>query len=211
MLPLVGTLVAALSGLLVDKGVGMVVDVCEGLTDAGVEKTKELIKEKTGIDIADSKSVANMTEADAKAVNAALKDSYLDLLRIQRDYRQQDLQNTMDTRAQHLQMANAGIRAQITVQNILAITQIIFAMSVCTAMIFCDIPKDNQGYANTILGFILGSVWGVILNFYFGSALKDKAATAMEETINLISQSNSGGRRKSDPASIVKNFGPSQQ
>jgi hypothetical protein len=37
---------------------------------------------------------------------------------------------------------------------------------------FADIPENNVRFADTVLGFILGTVVATLINFYFGSADK---------------------------------------
>jgi uncharacterized PurR-regulated membrane protein YhhQ (DUF165 family) len=35
---------------------------------------------------------------------------------------------------------------------------------------FFEVPKDNQGTVNTVLGFVLGTVVATVMGFYFGSS-----------------------------------------
>ena len=48
---------------------------------------------------------------------------------------------------------------------------------------FGAIPPDNVRFADTILGFMLGTVVATIINFYFGSSAGSKAKT---EEINTL-------------------------
>jgi hypothetical protein len=47
---------------------------------------------------------------------------------------------------------------------------ILIVLGLCFAMIFLPIPKDNQQYANTILGFLLASAIGTLINWRWGSS-----------------------------------------
>lgn len=38
---------------------------------------------------------------------------------------------------------------------------------------FTEIPETNQRYADTVLGFVMGTIISTILNFYFGSSNKN--------------------------------------
>jgi hypothetical protein len=48
---------------------------------------------------------------------------------------------------------------------------------------FGTIPSENVRFADTILGFLLGSVVATIINFYFGSSAGSKAKT---EELNTL-------------------------
>jgi hypothetical protein len=48
---------------------------------------------------------------------------------------------------------------------------------------FGSIPPDNVRFADTILGFMLGTVVATIINFYFGSSAGSKAKT---EELNTL-------------------------
>ena len=48
---------------------------------------------------------------------------------------------------------------------------------------FIPLPKDNQRFADVILGFLLGSLIGSILQYYFGSSATSKDK---DETISKI-------------------------
>ena len=49
---------------------------------------------------------------------------------------------------------------------------------------FMDIPESNTRFADTILGFLLGTVVSTVLNFWLGSSVgskeKDKNASSAE-------------------------------
>jgi len=55
-----------------------------------------------------------------------------------------------------------------------------FAASYITAITFFDVPKENVRFADTVLGFLLGTVVTSVLNFYFGSS---KSAHNQEEIL----------------------------
>jgi hypothetical protein len=50
----------------------------------------------------------------------------------------------------------------------------IFAASYIGFITFGHIPEDNQRFADTILGFLLGTVVATILQFFFGSSMGSK-------------------------------------
>lgn len=50
----------------------------------------------------------------------------------------------------------------------------IFAAGYIGFITFGSIPSDNQRFADTILGFLLGTVVATILQFFFGSSMGSK-------------------------------------
>lgn len=56
----------------------------------------------------------------------------------------------------------------------------IAAMAYVGAVTFIPIPKDNARFADTVLGFVLGTVMATPIGFYFGSS---KSGQAKDETI----------------------------
>lgn len=55
------------------------------------------------------------------------------------------------------------------------------------AVTFMDIPEQNVRFADTILGFLLGTVVATVLNFWLGSSVgskeKDKTPTSPDEPL----------------------------
>lgn len=46
-------------------------------------------------------------------------------------------------------------------------------------VVVIDIPEANQRFADTILGFLMGSVIGPILGFYYGTSKSSEVKTGM--------------------------------
>lgn len=46
----------------------------------------------------------------------------------------------------------------------------IFGMAYIFAMTFCHIPAGNERYADTILGFVLGTLFATAVNWALGSS-----------------------------------------
>jgi uncharacterized membrane protein len=53
------------------------------------------------------------------------------------------------------------------------------AMSYIGAITFVSFPKDNAQYANTVLGFIMGTVMASPIAFFFGSSKSSQAKDQM--------------------------------
>jgi len=58
----------------------------------------------------------------------------------------------------------------------LALFWSLYGAGYLTSITFHDIPKDNIRFADTVLGFMLGTLLATIVNWYFGSS-KDKEKT----------------------------------
>lgn len=63
----------------------------------------------------------------------------------------------------------------------------LFAMSYLLLITLVDIPADNQRFADTILGFLLGTIIAGIVQFFFGSSKgsqnKDGSITALVDAV----------------------------
>ena len=127
--------------------------------------------------IAEKFGVENAVEAVTQAV-AADPDAALKLAEI--DTRQFELE--VQDRASARAMASIAIQSddpfvrRFTYYFIGAWS--VFAMIYIPCMTFCKIPQENTRFADTILGFLLGTViasmFAFLLGSSFGSRLKDK-------------------------------------
>jgi len=126
--------------------------------------------------IADKLGVADTVEAITQAVRAdpeaALKLAQIDLEKIKADYA-----NTADARdMQKVALQQSDIFSKRFPMYLTAFWS--FVATIYIGFItFSVIPDKNVRFADTILGFILGTVIATLLNFWFGSSVgsKDKA------------------------------------
>jgi hypothetical protein len=123
--------------------------------------------------IADKLGVKNTVEAVTKAVvedpDAALKLAQIDLETLKTQHA-----NTADARA--MQVAALNQSDVFSKRFTMYLTAF---WSVCAAIYigfitFSVIPDTNVRFADTILGFILGTVIATMLNFWFGSSIGSK-------------------------------------
>ncbi|CAB4160874.1 hypothetical protein UFOVP764_20 [uncultured Caudovirales phage] len=120
-------------------------------------------------------TVEAVTQAIAGDPEAALKLAQIDLEKLKMEYA-----NTSDARA--MQVAALNQSDVFSKRFTMYLTTF---WSGCAAIYigcitFVDIPMGNVRFADTILGFILGTVIATMLNFWFGSSIgsKDKAEAA---------------------------------
>ena len=57
------------------------------------------------------------------------------------------------------------------------------AMAYVAAITFLPLPKDNARFADTVLGFILGTVMATPIAFFYGSSKNSQAKDATIQTL----------------------------
>jgi len=120
-------------------------------------------------------TVEAVTKAVAEDPEAALKLAQIDIEKLKMQYA-----NTADARA--MQVAALNQSDVFSKRFTMYLTTF---WSICAAIYigfitFGVIPEQNVRFADTILGFILGTVIATMLNFWFGSSIgsKEKAEAA---------------------------------
>jgi hypothetical protein len=129
--------------------------------------------------IAKQFGVEDTLEAVTKAViedpDAAFKLAQIDLDRIKADYA-----NTADARdMQKIALQQSDVFSKRFTMYLTSFWSIA-AVAYVGFITFGVIPDKNVRFADTILGFILGTVVATMLNFWFGSSIgsKEKAEAA---------------------------------
>jgi hypothetical protein len=151
ILPLLAPLLATLAS----NGLGMV-------ADAVTKKGKEFVEEKLGIDLTQDptpETVANWKLAAQQHEKELLQMAY------------GDVANARNMQVEALRQEDLFSKRFI---YIFATFWSIFAASYIGFITFGHIPEDNQRFADTILGFLLGTVVATILQFFFGSSMGSK-------------------------------------
>jgi hypothetical protein len=151
ILPLLAPLLATLAS----NGLGMV-------ADAVTKKGKEFVEEKLGIDLTQDPTpdtVANWKLAAQQHERELLQMAY------------GDVANARNMQVEALRQDDLFSKRFI---YIFATFWSIFAAGYIGFITFGTIPPDNQRFADTILGFLLGTVVATILQFFFGSSMGSK-------------------------------------
>jgi hypothetical protein len=151
ILPLLAPLLATLAS----NGLGMV-------ADAVTKKGKEFVEEKLGIDLTQDPSpetLANWKLAAQQHERELLQMAY------------GDTANARNMQVEALRQDDVFAKRFIYV---FATFWSIFASGYIGFITFGTIPPDNQRFADTILGFLLGTVVATILQFFFGSSMGSK-------------------------------------
>jgi hypothetical protein len=151
ILPFLAPLLATLAS----NGMGMV-------ADAVTKKGKEFVEEKLGIDLTQDPSpdtIQNWKVAAQQHERELLAMAY------------GDTANARNMQVEALRQDDSFAKRFI---YIFATFWSIFAAGYIGFITFGTIPADNQRFADTILGFLLGTVVATILQFFFGSSMGSK-------------------------------------
>lgn len=151
VLPFLAPILATLAA----NGLGMV-------ADAVTKKGKEFVEEKLGIDLTPDPSpeaVQNWKLAAQQHERELLAMAY------------GDTANARNMQVEALRQEDLFSKRFI---YYFAIFWSLFAAGYIGFITFGTIPTDNQRFADTILGFLLGTVVATILQFFFGSSMGSK-------------------------------------
>lgn len=151
ILPILSPILATLAA----NGLGMV-------ADAVTKKGKEYVEEKLGIELTPDPSpeaVQNWKIAAQQHERELLAMAY------------GDTANARNMQVEALRQDDLFSKRFI---YYFAIFWSIFAAGYIGFITFGTIPVDNQRFADTILGFLLGTVVATILQFFFGSSMGSK-------------------------------------
>lgn len=151
ILPVLAPLLATLAA----NGLGL-------LGDAITKKGTQFVEEKLGIDLSQ--------EATPEAINnwkTAVMQNETEVLRMAYG----DIANARNMQVEALRQEDTFAKRFI---YIFATFWSIFAAGYIAFITFGTIPADNQRFADTILGFLLGTVVATILQFFFGSSMGSK-------------------------------------
>jgi hypothetical protein len=167
---------AGLVSMLADKGL----DLISGAIDGGAEKAKEYIEEKTGIKMDASKGLTDEQVAELKKFEMThkLELDKLALANKQEDNRATEALVTAQISeyadARNMQVENLKQDDKFSKRFVyyFAIFWSAFAIIYLTGITFVEIPKENIRFADTIVGFLLGTIIATMFGFFYGNSIK---------------------------------------
>lgn len=156
------------------------------ISNAVLSKGKDWVKEKTGVDI----DKASLSQEDCLKLKQYELDHEEELIRL----RQEDdklsfeidkayLQDTQDARDMQKVAMNQD---DVFVKRFIYYFAIFWCLAACLYVgfiTFSEIPKDNIRFADTIIGFILGTVVAQIIAFFYGSSKSSQNKDAMIQDV----------------------------
>ena len=140
-------------------GIGFIDDL---ITDIGMPLVKKGVKALTGIDL-ESKE---LTAEDKQKI----MDSQIEIMKIDFEKLKLEYQNTNDAR----DMQKVALQQDDTFSKryvyYLATFWSFVAVGYIFLITFLTIPETNVRFADTTLGFLLGTIVATIINYFFGSS-----------------------------------------
>jgi len=151
MAPFIAPIISMLAG----KGL----DVLSNAIEGGADKAIELVSEKTGIDL---------------TKGSVSKEEIVELQKFQREYESELLKYHTENTKSARDMQKAALeqddvfskRFVYYFASLWSIASIVFIFGIT----FITIPEGNERFADTILGFLLGTIVATIINFFYGSS-----------------------------------------
>lgn len=151
VLPFLAPILATLAA----NGLGMV-------ADAVTKKGKEFVEEKLGIELTPDPSPE------------ALQNWKIAVQQHEKELLQMAYGDTANARNMQVEALRQDDLFSKRFIYYFAIFWSLFAAGYIGFITFGTIPADNQRFADTILGFLLGTVVATILQFFFGSSMGSK-------------------------------------
>ena len=167
-------IIAGLVSMLADKGL----DLISSAIDGGADKAKEYIEDKTGIEL--DKNLTDEQVAELKKFEMTNK---IELEKLALANKQED--NRASEAVQKIQADEYGNARNMQIENLrqddkfskrfvyyFAIFWSAFAVIYLTGITFAEIPKENIRFADTIVGFLLGTIVATLIGFFYGNSIK---------------------------------------
>lgn len=152
--------------MLAEKGMGAI----SSLIGGGADKALELISEKTGIDLSQKEPLTPEQEQKLREYDLQLKA--LDFDR-EKAYLA-DVSDARDMQKEALKQDDIFSKRFI---YYFAIGWSFFSAFYIGAITFFTIPQGSVRFADTILGFLLGTIMAGMFSYFFGSSKGSKEKT----------------------------------
>jgi Mg2+/citrate symporter len=157
MIPIIGAMLA-------EKGISLLGE----LISKGGDKVMEVVAEKTGIDL---KSTKDLTPEQTLALKQFEASEAFKRLQLEFDEKKLDLDNIKDARdMQKVALQQEDLFSKRYVYYF-STAWSFFAMVYIAFITFGSIPTTNVRFADTILGFMLGTAVASMFNFFLGSSI----------------------------------------
>ncbi len=167
-------IIAGLVSMLADKGL----DLISGAIDGGADKAKEYIEEKTGIKLDKNLTDEQVAELKKFEMTNQLELEKLALANKQEDNRATEALATAQiseyANARNMQVENLKQDDKFSKRFVyyFAMFWSVFAVIYLAGITFIEIPKENTRFADTIVGFLLGTVVATLIGFFYGNSIK---------------------------------------
>ena len=171
MIPIVASIVS----MLADKGLNLISSAIDG----GADKAVEFIESKTGVKMDGSE----LSDEQVATLRELEINSKLELERLALENKKEDNRaNEVIVNAQVGEYANSrNLQIEALKQDdkfskrfiyYFAIFWSVFAVVYLTGITFIEIPKENVRFADTTVGFLLGTIVATLIGFFYGNSIK---------------------------------------
>ena len=166
-------ILAGIVSMLADKGL----DLVSSAIDGGADKAKEFIEEKTGIKM-DGRELSEEQVAKLRELEISSK---VELEKLALESKKEDNRaseavvaevnkNTADARAMQVAALGQDDKFSKRFVYVFAAGWSIVAVVYIFMITFMSIPTVNVRFADTVLGFLLGTIVATIINYFYGSS-----------------------------------------
>lgn len=179
---LLSTIAATVGNLLISNGVKVLGNTIKNATEDGLEKVNDLVKENTGIELFDTER--ELTDEQYLELKKLESNHATELCNLMVEYAKVAAADTANAREAYTKaLATYPGWFQTNFIYVFAFFWSIFATVYILLITVTNIPAENQRFADTILGFVLGTVIASMLQFFYGSSLKipDNTSTTKKE------------------------------
>lgn len=154
------------------------------LAQAVVDKGVDYVEEKTGIKLETDAEGKIPPEKIAELRIAAMKHEEFKIEAKQKEV-DAEHKNTSDARDMQKEALKQEDRFSKRFVMYFAIGWSLFAASYLVGITFFPIPETSIRFADTIVGFLLGTLISTIMNFFFGSS---RGSQMKDEVVKLFAR-----------------------
>lgn len=141
------------------------------VAQAVIDKGLDYVEDKLGIKIDTTVEGSLSPEKLAEIKAAAMKHEEFQI--------EQANKNTADARAMQVSaLAQSDVFSKRYVYYLASFWSV-FSVIYITLITFCTIPLQNVRFADTILGFLLGTIIATVINYFFGSSRSSALKTEL--------------------------------
>ena len=171
MIPIIASIVSMLAG----KGL----DLLSSAIDGGADKAAAYIEEKTGIKM----DVSDLSDEQVAELKKFEMSNKVELEKLALANKQED--NRSNEASMKIQADEYANTRNMQIENLkqddkfskrfvyyFAIFWSAFAVIYLTGITFAEIPKENIRFADTIVGFLLGTIVATLIGFFYGNSIK---------------------------------------
>lgn len=145
------------------------------ISEIGLPLVKKGIKTTLGIDLESKELTAEEKQK--------IMDSQIEIMKIDFEKLKLEFDNTNNARNMQVEALKQDDTFSKRYIYYLATFWSVFGVIYIFFITFGNIPANNVRFADTILGFILGTIIATIINFFFGSS---KGSTDKQDVINQL-------------------------